>query len=111
MTSIDWPVFEDERGTLVPIEFDSVPFAVERAFFVRISGARRRGDHVTSCDELVVLVDGAVRLWAGSTDPLVLDRVGSSFHILAGTFLTYEAVDDNATIMVLAAEKYRGRRL
>lgn len=32
--SSDWPVFKDEDGTLVPIEFSKLPFEPKRIFYV-----------------------------------------------------------------------------
>ena len=44
--SKDWQTFEDEDGTLVPIEFSSLPFKPQRAFYItNVPKGKERGLH------------------------------------------------------------------
>ena len=55
-----FPVYDDERGRLLPLDLADLPFAPRRVFVVTgpPQGATR-GGHAVPCRELVVLVTGA----------------------------------------------------
>jgi hypothetical protein len=105
-----FPAHVDGRGTLVPIELDEVDFQVRRVFTVTgVAGGSTRGDHVTDCRELIVLVSGEIEVTTGSADSwrrVTLDRPGASIELEAGLFVRYRLRDDRSVILVLTDESY-----
>lgn len=109
------PSFVDERGTLLPIELSGIAFPVQRVFVVKgTTPPQSRGNHIVSCDELIVLISGTVAVRVGPgpddlDDAVVLDTLGQSIPIATGSFIVYELGDDRSAILVLAAEPYQAR--
>jgi hypothetical protein len=103
----------DERGTLLPIEFDELPFAVRRAFVVHGSeSGAPRGDHEVPCDELVVLLSGAacfrVSTPGAETRERLLRERGDTCLLRPGDHVVYHLDSEAAAILVLASEPYAG---
>ena len=100
-------VHDDDRGRLVPVEFDGLPFRVRRAFVVMaMSGAARRGGHRADCVELMVLVSGTVTVTlteAGGT-PVdhALRRPGDRLLIEAHVMVDYVLETGGSSVLVLA---------
>lgn len=105
------PVFTDERGTLLPIELDEVPFAVRRVFVVHgAADAPPRGGHVVPCDELVVLVCGSAtfQVRCGESERTVpLTERGERILLRPGDHVAYELDGPASAILVLASEPFR----
>ncbi|WP_183407981.1 WxcM-like domain-containing protein [Nocardioides pocheonensis] len=105
------PVFTDERGTLLPIELDDVPFAVRRVFVVHgAEDAPPRGGHVVPCDELVVLVCGSATFRVGCGEDertVLLGDQGQQVLLRPGEHVTYELDGPGSAILVLASEPFR----
>ena len=60
---IDLPVFFDPNGSLVPIEFEAIPFAPVRVFFVSGRNGQVRGHHAhRTCSQFLVAVSGRVEV-------------------------------------------------
>jgi len=60
---LDAPHFEDERGQLVQLCDESVPFPLARAFLVRGTEDAVRGGHAhRRCSQLLVAVSGSIRV-------------------------------------------------
>jgi len=96
--------YADERGTLVPVELDTVGFDVRRVFAVAgPPGGATRGEHALTCRELIVLVSGAARfeVRAGPTVP------GDSLAVGPAGWLRYHLRDDRSVVLVLADAAYR----
>ena len=106
-----FPVFVDDRGTLVPIELDEVGFAVRRVFVVTgATGGADRGDHVIPCEQRAVLLAGRAefRVTTGPEEAVsTLERVGEWVALPAGSYVHYRLADERSQVLVLAAEAYR----
>ena len=103
-------IFHDDRGSLLPIEFNQVPFPVQRIFVVRgIPGGALRGNHLAQCEQLLVLIEGRVTLWFGESrdECTSLDHGGQNVWIRSNTFISYQLYDERSSIVVLASEHYR----
>jgi hypothetical protein len=101
----------DERGTLLPVEFDDVPFAVRRVFVVHGSDSGApRGDHEVPCEELVVLLSGTACFRVAAPGEDVRERVlrhrGDALALRPGEHVVYHLDSETAAILVLAAEPY-----
>ena len=107
-----FPTYADERGELIALEFADVPFQVRRVFVVRGVDARvARGDHPVPCDQLVVLLQGAVSFTLGPSGESVdvrLDRPGQRLLLAPGQDVTYVLDGRGSEILVLASEPYQG---
>jgi hypothetical protein len=108
---MNFPVYDDERGRLLPVELDHVPFPVRRVFVVQApEGGAHRGDHEADCQELIVLVAGIAVVHVSrpseASTPFHLGEPGSSAAVEAGSHVRYQ-LDEGATILVLASEPYR----
>ena len=108
-----FPARVDERGTLLPIELDDVGFVVRRIFTVTgTSPASTRGEHLTDCHELIVLIQGEVEVTTrslGVDRRVTLDRPGATIEVVPDTFIRYRLRDDASTILVLADKPFRQR--
>ena len=104
------PVFDDERGRLVPVEFDGLPFTPRRVFaVVAPPGGATRGEHLVSCRELVVLLTGTAEVQVtgpgGATTCHPLDTAGSTLLLEVGEWVVYR-LSDAASVLVLADAEY-----
>jgi hypothetical protein len=106
-----FPSHVDDRGTLVPIELDHVGFVVRRVFaVVGPPGGSVRGEHVSTCRELIILVSGEAEVSIGTgadKRTLALARPGSTAEVRSGDYVRYRLHDERAVIVVLADEAYR----
>lgn len=106
-----FPSFVDERGTLVPIELDHVGFDVRRVFAVAAPlGGSTRGEHASTCRELIVLVSGEAEVitGVGATERTVpLTRPGATAEVEPGDYIRYRLRDAGSVIVVLADDSYR----
>lgn len=109
-----FPVFDEVRGRLVPVEFDRVPFSPQRVFtVVAPEGGATRGDHEVPCRELFVLVTGTARVVLttrldGAAAEVVehhLIRAGEACLLEPGTDVVYH-LTGGSTVVVLAERAY-----
>lgn len=112
---IAFQVHEDVRGRLLPVELDEAPFPVRRVFTVQAPpGGSTRGDHTTTCLEMIVLLSGSLRLEVGPSPDLTamfeLDRPGSAVAVGEGDYVRYTLESFDSAILVLASEPYDGGR-
>lgn len=105
----DFEVYDDERGRLLPIELDALPFVARRVFVVAgpPSGGGR-GGHVVPCRELVVLVSGRAELRIDDRS-VVLDKPGASALLEPGETMAYDLAPGGSTIVVLADRPWQER--
>lgn len=109
-----FPVFDEVRGRLVPVEFERVPFVPRRLFTVVAPEAgATRGDHGVPCRELLVLVTGTARVVLttrldGAAPEVVehhLTRAGEACLLEPGTDVVYH-LTGGSTVVVLAEKAY-----
>ncbi|MEI9906584.1 MAG: WxcM-like domain-containing protein [Actinomycetota bacterium] len=96
---------------LLAVEFELLPFAVQRIFVVSShSVSVNRGNHLAGCNQLLILLSGKVSLKLVRPDMKVtnfyLDAVGSSAFIGPEDFVTYELLNPDSEILVLADKSY-----
>ena len=62
--SENFPVYKDERGTLVPIDFDNLPFKPKRIFYVKdVPKGERRGNHAHfTTKQILVCLQGKINV-------------------------------------------------
>jgi hypothetical protein len=100
---------QDERGILVAVEFDQIPFTVKRVFTIHgpETGATR-GEHRAPCDQMIVNTGaGRVLVTLGDgADPIALDATGNAVLIPKGIWVEFELFDEQSSVLVLASERY-----
>jgi hypothetical protein len=107
-------VFEDDRGSLVAVEFSETPFPVRRAFVVTgPPGGADRGDHLVPCGQQVVLISGRACFEVTSadgstTEEFVLDRPGQQAILHSKEHVRYRLEDAGSRVLVLAEHPYTG---
>jgi hypothetical protein len=106
----DVRVAHDDRGRLVAVEFDGLPFVPQRTFVVTSETAPvTRGGHVADCREVIVLVAGRIELrmvGRGEAWITVLDTPGASVEVGPEDYIDYDLMEPGSTIMVLADRPY-----
>ncbi len=101
----------DPRGTLVALEqFDGLPFAPKRVFFMSIETAGTvRGGHANSCDEFLVVLKGSVLVKLDNGDEhaaVRLTRQDQGLWISAGILIDLEEFESDTIMLVCASEIY-----
>lgn len=110
----DLPSFDDERGSLLAVEFDQLDFPVRRVFVVSgRPGGADRGDHAVPCTQLVVLLAGSAFFTTtaaatGAIADVKLDRRGQRLDLREGDHVQYRLPDEHSSILVLAEHPYDG---
>lgn len=116
---MDSPTNRDEAVTVVnetdaqllAVEFETMPFTVRRVFVVSSHGnSVKRGNHVAGCNQMLILLSGSVSIdltrVGKDVSNIHLQEVGSSVLIQPGDFVTYELLDANSQVLVLADQTY-----
>lgn len=106
-----FPVYRDGRGRLIPVEFDELPFVPQRVFVVdEVPAGSSRGGHGPSrTDELLVCLEGTVRvrqLVDGAEREDLLEQPGSSVLVREGTQVVLTYLRASARLLVLASGPY-----
>jgi hypothetical protein len=98
--------FVEPRGMLLPIDLGDVPFDASRLFVVvgPPEGATR-GGHVVPCQELLVLVSGAVEVRYGGVTTR-LTEPGGTVLLSPGGLVEYDLAPGGSTLLVLADAPY-----
>jgi hypothetical protein len=107
------PVFTDERGRLVAIEFGDLPFQPRRCFVVTAPGRQAdRGGHAAECREVIVLLRGSVRVrlvHEGDVTECRLSEPGSTVLVDRHDLVDYQLESADTEILVLADQPFRTR--
>ena len=109
------PVFDDERGRVVPIEHahPDLPFVPARTFVIcDVPPGKSRAEHTLTCDQLLVAASGSVKVIArtgGREASHALDTPGAALFIPEGTWIALRDFSPGAVLVVFAAKPYRRR--
>lgn len=107
-----FPVLEDFRGCLLPLEWAQLPFWPVRAFVVTApapDGAVRGGHAHRSGSQLLVRVAGTIEVeakYGGGTAQVNLDAKSNAVLIMTPVWARQTYRGRNATLLVLAEEPY-----
>lgn len=103
------PVHTDERGDLLAVELDEVPFDVRRLFVVTaVPAGMTRGGHRADCRELLVLVRGCAEILLNGRT-VVLQTPGDALLVDPDDQLSYRLADESSALLVLADRPWRPR--
>ena len=106
---LEVPVHTDDRGALLAVDFDRVPFDVRRVFVVTdVPAGVPRGGHRADCRELVVLIRGRADVVVNGASH-VLERAGDALAIEPDDQVSYTLGGVDHAILVLADRPWRPR--
>jgi len=99
---------EDDRGSLVVIEEqDSLPFIPKRIFFITVhTSSSVRAAHSSSCEELIVAVNGAVTIDLDNGEQqmsLRLEEKNKALWLRPGVWLKLTEFTSGTIILVAAS--------
>ncbi len=102
---------DDLRGSLAALEFEDLPFAPRRLFFVfDVPSVEIRGAHAhRTCHQFLVCVTGSVRVLLDDgveRREVALERPGAGLHLPPMTWGTQYQFSRNAVLAVLASHPY-----
>lgn len=104
-------VHSDDRGDLVALEqFQNIPFACERVFFMKVEHRDVvRGGHSNSCEELIVAVNGGVRVEVDNGEEknsIRLSRADHALWIRPGVLVVLRDFEPQTVLLVCASLPY-----
>ncbi|MBV7427801.1 FdtA/QdtA family cupin domain-containing protein [Acidovorax sp. sif1233] len=108
---IDLPTHTDERGNLLPLDFDSLPFTPRRAFTVTDAPTGSiRGEHGhRSGEQLLICLHGKIGLLLRKGHEevdTVLTPAGPGLLLGAGVWCRQTYLVSDSSLLVLASEPY-----
>ena len=106
-----FPLFFDSRGSLLAVEFDSIPFSPKRAFLVgNDSSGVFRGGHFARCTEVAVLISGFVVFHTSPNEvqsgDIVLKNVGEAVLIDPEDWVHYSMKTPHSKLLVFADQSF-----
>jgi len=108
---ITFSLKSDERGDLLPIPFDELPFVPRRVFAVAgVPIGTHRGGHAhRSGEQLLICLQGRVELLMrveNATERLVLGAGGTALLIGPGVWCRQTYLDPDTVLLALTSEPY-----
>ena len=108
---IEFQNHKDDRGTLLPIEFENLPFTPKRLFTVtgESAGTVRGGHGHYTCQQFLICLSGRVDILLRNgneekTITLMPNKAG--LLIDSGVWCKQTYVAENSILLVLASEPY-----
>lgn len=108
---VDLPIHSDERGNLLPLDFDRLPFMPRRVFTVTgVPAGSIRGEHGhRSGEQLLICLQGKIDLLLRKGDEdatTALTPAGPGLLLGAGVWCRQTYLVSNSVLLVLASEPY-----
>lgn len=108
---IEFEQYTDERGTLLPIELEGLPFAPKRLFTVAgMSAGTVRGGHGHyTCQQLLICLHGCIEILLRSKDKedsITLLPGSPALLVDSGIWCRQTYITENSVLLVLASEPY-----
>lgn len=111
---LDLPSHGDDRGELVVLEENTLPFAPKRIFFITIANSRSvRAEHAGTSEELIVPLSGAVTVDLDNgeqqTSMRLADRT-KAIWVKPGVWLRLREFEPGTILLVAASLLYSETR-
>ncbi len=107
---LSFPEFADDRGTLIPFEFEALPFLPKRIYLVTATEGAIRGGHAHVIEEEIFLVtSGSVTLIVndGSGDQeILLDSRTKGVLVRTGCWHELQKFSADAVVLAFSSTKY-----
>ena len=111
---IDFPIYSDARGNVIPFEFDELPF-MPRRFFTTAASAPGiiRGNHGHFvCQQIIFSISGMILVNTkskDSQDSYVLEPNGKAIYLPAGLWCSQTFATGQEILGCLASHPYDAR--
>lgn len=104
-------IFNEDRGTLVPVEFADVPFVPKRLFFIKgVPQGTVRGEHGHfKCKQYYICIKGLVlvEMYTGPSEfEVVILRPGQAILVPEMVWTSEEFCTGHEVLLVLCSEEY-----
>lgn len=101
----------DERGSLLPLDWESLPFEPRRIFTVSgvPAGTVRGGHGHRTCAQLLAAVVGEIEVQlvhGGERRAIILTPKSPALLVRAGIWFSQTYLSEGAVLLVLASESY-----
>jgi dTDP-4-dehydrorhamnose 3,5-epimerase-like enzyme len=107
---LSFPEFSDQRGTLVPFEFEWLPFVPQRVYFVTATKNAVRGGHAHIVEEEIFLAsNGSASLIVndGTEDQeILLDSRTKGVYVKKGCWHELRNFSPDAILFAFSSTKY-----
>ncbi len=107
---LSFPEFVDARGSLVPFEFDALPFIPQRIYLVTATEGSVRGGHAHIVEEEIFLVtNGSVTLLVNDgtgNQEIILDSQKKGVLVRTGCWHELKDFSSDAVVLALSSTKY-----
>lgn len=102
--------FSDNRGTLVPIEINQIPFTVKRFFIVNDVpvGVTRGGHAHYKTKQYILCIDGTVEVILNDGNSEIIYNLNKSEGVLIPEMIwdSQKFISENSTILVVCSTNY-----
>lgn len=109
---IDFPVFEDKRGTLVPLEsMTEIPFEIKRVYFMyNVPTSAERGFHAhKNLQQVIICLHGTCKFILDDgleKQEITLDRPNFGLYIGSKVWREMKDFSEDCIVLVLANDHY-----
>lgn len=107
---LSFPEFSDERGTLIPFEFEWLPFIPQRTYFVTATKGSIRGGHAHVIEEEIFLASSGsatLVLNDGTGDQeILLDARTKGVYVKTGCWHELRNFSEDAVVFAFSSTKY-----
>lgn len=107
----NFKIFTDERGQLIPFEFDQLPFEPKRIFIVKdVPKGSTRGNHAHyNTQQFLVCLSGRIKVYTFNKFEhfkYIILTPGDSYLIPTMCWDNQTFMDDNSVLLVFCDTKY-----
>ncbi len=107
---LSFPEFIEPRGSLIPLEFEGLPFVPQRAYLVTSNNGAPRGGHAHIVEEEIFFVPhGKVTVvvndGSGDTE-IFLDTKKKGVHVKTGCWHELKNFSPGAVVLALSSTTY-----
>jgi len=101
----------DDRGGLLPIEFNSLPFVPQRVFLTHhLNQNVTRGGHAhRKCHQILIPVVGMFEvklIGLGGSDEILLERINSAVYIPPLVWSSQKTLSLDSALLVIASDSF-----
>lgn len=108
---IQFPLFKDARGELIPFEFDaSFPFKVKRTYLVTGNSSHSRGGHAHKIEsELFIAAQGSIKALVhdgGAEKEILLEQKNTGLLVEPYCWHEFYDFSDDAVLLCFSSTHY-----
>lgn len=106
-TSLKFPEFKDDRGSLVVWESSELPFRPARTFLIfNVPKGQTRANHGVSCDLIITAITGSVEIEIDREKTILLQGKTNALFIEKNTYIQLKNFSENSALLVFAEKPF-----